>query len=203
MTYEELSRILESRPPGPKPFFTAAHLIRYLELVQMRHFGRKELAQRLKLGEGSVRTITDLLRARGLVNVVRAGVKLSEAGAAALDSIRKEFSEGQPVPASKAVVGEYNVAIAVRGGGRKVTSGLEQRDAAMIAGSKGASTFVYSSGRLVFPGMYDDLARLDPELSKTIIEKLPLKEGDAVVVGSASDPDAAFIGAVAAAATLL
>ncbi len=203
MTYDELASMVESRPPGPRPFFSAVHVVRYLELVQSRHFGRRELAQRLKLGEGSIRTITDLLRAKGLVNVVRGGARLTDAGAAALGSIRAEFSEGLPVPASKAVVDACNVAIAVKGGGSRVSSGLEQRDAAIMAGSKGASTFVYSSGKLVFPGMYEDLAKLDARLSEAITGKLPLGEGDAVVVGSAPDIDAAFIGAIAAAATLL
>lgn len=203
MTYERLLKLMESRPRGPRPFFTAVHLVRFLELVESRHFGRKELAQRLKVGEGSVRTMTEMLRSMGLADVARGGVRLSREGVVLLSSIRSQFSIGVRVPGGKAFIDSCNVAIAVKRAACTVTTGVEQRDAAIIAGSTGASTFIYASGRLVFPGMDSDLARLDAGLSDALLASLKLEEGDVIVVGSAADYDTAALGAIASAASLL
>jgi hypothetical protein len=201
--YDELANLMKSKPAGPRPFFSEVHLIRCLELVKTRYYGRKELVRKLGIGEGSVRTIIGVLRSAGFIEVHRAGAKLTEDGKRVLASLRESFSEGVVVPAGRSVVDVYNVAILVRGAGDRATSGVEQRDAAMMAGSSGASTFVYSSGKLAFPGMYEDLSELDPKLSVAIIRKLKPEEGDAVVVGSAGNPDLARIGCIAAALTLL
>lgn len=203
MTYEELASIIQSKPQGPRPFFSAVHLVRFLELVETRYFGRKELVERLKVGEGSVRTITNMLKSRDLIEVARSGARLTEKGAGLIASLRKQFTKGVPVPECKATVDSFNVAIAVRGAGDMTSLGVKQRDAAMIAGSSGASTLVYTSGKLVFPGMHPDLTEWDPGLSETIRGELDPREGDAVVIGSAQDIDSAFIGAIAAAVSLL
>jgi hypothetical protein len=178
-------------------------MVRLLELTDTRYYGRQELVDRLKIGEGSVRTITALLRSKGLVEIRRAGTRLTLEGRRLVESLRSQFSKGVPVPAGEAAVDTFSVAIAVRGGAVRVSSGVEQRDAAIMAGATGASTFVHTSGKLSFPGMYSDLSAFDPELSTTIIGELRPSEGDAVVVGSAADLDTAFIGAIAAATSLL
>ncbi len=203
MTYEELSALMRTRPSGPRPFYSAVHLVRFLELVETRHYGRKELVERLRVGEGSVRTMTNLLRHSGLIQVVRAGSRLTEEGARLLSSLRTQFSRGVEVPRGRALVDSQNVAILVRGGGARASLGVAQRDAALFAGSSGASTFVEESGTLAFPGVNPDLAALDPQLSEALREKLQPREGDAVVVGSAGDPDMAYLGAIAAAVSLL
>ena len=201
--YDELANLMRTKPAGPRPFFNEVHLIRFLELAGSRYYGRKELVKKLGVGEGSVRTITGLLRSAGYVEIHRAGARLTDDGARLLASLRGRFSMGVQVPAGRSVVDASNVAILVRGAACRAISGVEQRDAAIIAGSSGASTFIYSSGKLAFPGMYDDLSDYDPELSAAIIRELKPREGDAVVVGSAGDPDVAYIGCVAAALTLL
>jgi hypothetical protein len=203
LSYDDLANLMKSKPAGPRPFFDEVHLIRFLELVESRYYGRKELVRRLGIGEGSVRTITGILRSAGYIEVHRAGARLTEEGARILASVREIFSRGVSVPAGKSTVDVSNVAVLVRGAGRKITSGLEQRDAAMMAGSSGASTFVYRSKKLSFPGMFDDLSEYDPELSRAITEKLVPEEGDAVVVGSAGDLDMAYIGSIAASLTLI
>lgn len=196
---------MESRHHGPRPYFSAVHALRFLELVAVRHYGRKELVDRLRIGEGSVRTIARMLESAGLIEVVRAGSRLTEKGRRFLDSIRMQISCGVAVPPSRASVDRYSIAVLVRGAGEMALSsaGIPQRDAAMMIGSRGASTMVYRSGRLVFPGMYEDLRQLDRVLADSLVDLLAPAEGDAIVLGSASDPDTANLGAIAAAATLL
>jgi hypothetical protein len=194
---------MRQKPAGPRPFFNEVHLIRFLELVESRYYGRKELVEKLGVGEGSIRTITGLLRSAGYVEIHRAGARLTEGGARLLASLGDQFSRGVYVPGGRSMVDAYNVAILVRGAAGRAVSGVEQRDAAIIAGSSGASTFIYSSGKLAFPGMYDDLSEFDPELTAAIIRELKPEDGDAVIVGSAGGPDIAHLGAIAAAITLL
>jgi hypothetical protein len=196
---------MESRHHGPRPYFSAVHALRFLELVAVRHYGRKELVDRLRIGEGSVRTIARMLESAGLIEVVRAGSRLTEKGRRFLDSIRTQISGGVAVPPSRASVDRYSIAVLVRGAGEMALSsaGIPQRDAAMMIGSRGASTMVYRSGRLVFPGMYEDLRQLDRVLADSLVDLLAPAEGDAIVLGSAADPDTANLGAIAAAATLL
>lgn len=203
MTYHELSRLLESKPKGPRPFFHPAHLVRYLDLVESRPRSRQELARRLGLGEGSVRTITSLLRSRGIIRVGRSGARLTEEGFKVLSSLRKEFSKGIVVPQGASTIDAQNVAILVRGAAGKASLGIEQRDAAISTGATGASTFVYKGGKLSFPGMYPDLCKADPELAEKLMDGLRPKEGDVIVIGSGPDLDTAHVGAIAAAATLL
>ena len=203
MNLDELLQMVGRRPRGPRPFFTAAHVLRAVQLVAERPVSRRELAERLKIGEGSVRTILSTLRKAGLVDVVRAGVRLSEAGRQLLREMDRRLSPGVQIPAGRSTVDLHNVAIVVKGGGHRVSSGVEQRDAAMAVGSSGASTFVCQGGRLIFPGMATDMETLDPAGSERVKSILEIEEGDALVIGSARDVDRAHLGAIAAALTLL
>jgi len=203
MTYDELARLVNARPKGPRPFFHPAHLIRYLDLVESRPRSRQELARRLGIGEGSVRTITNLLRSRRIIKVGRSGARLTDEGSKVLSSLRKEFTRGIVVPKASSTIDAYNVAILVRGAAAKASLGIEQRDAAISTGSTGASTFIRKGGKLVFPGMYPDLCEADAELAEEIMNRLRPREGDVIVIGSGPDLDTAHVGAIAAAATLL
>ncbi len=203
MRLDEFLRLVEKPPAGPRPFFSAAHVIRCLQLIAGGPVSRSNLAQHLEIGEGSVRTILKMLRELNLVEIVRAGVRMTEQGRELLQQIESVLTSGLPVPAGRATVDLYNVAVVARGAGRKVSSGVEQRDAALVVGSSGASTFVYRNGRLVFPGMGTDMETLDPDGSERIKSALKIREGDALIIGSAGNLDRAYIGAIAAALTII
>jgi hypothetical protein len=105
---------------------------------------------------------------------------------------------GREAPATDDMVGAMNYALLVKGGARNVRFGLEQRDAALIAGARGATTIVYRQGLVFIPGM--ERAPSEPLLA--FISSLEPQEGDAVVVGSSNDGIEAETGAYAAALTL-
>jgi hypothetical protein len=77
--------------------------------------------------------------------------------------------------------------------------GIEQRDAAIKAGALGATTIIYTKGKLIIPGSPEDAFRDSPEIRKMLIKKLKPKEGDSIIIGSADDEKSAKLGAKAAA----
>ncbi len=203
MTYQELESMLDQSASGPRPLFTTVHVVRLLELVSNRYLGRKVLVKKLRVGEGSVRTVIKKLKEAGLIETKRAGTHLTARGTKILSSIRDQFTEGVYVDPGEATLDIHNVARCAWDASEAVNSGVEQRDAAMGVGSTGASTFVYRNGGLEFPGMASDLGQLDPHMENSIMEKLTVEDDDVVVVGSASDEETANLGSIAAAISLL
>jgi hypothetical protein len=196
---ETLRRI--SQPSsGRTPSFTEAHALKAIELIgEGAGIGRQQLSRELRLGGGTTRTLVSRLKGLGLIGTSRGGMKLTPRGLKLLN----EFKEKIPAcefPETDMTVGPRNYAILVRNAGRNVSKGIEQRDAALIAGAEGATTLVYDGRRLRMPGVEMDI---DTLTEKYVLEKLTLGEGDVVIIGSASDPFDAEMGAKSAALKLL
>jgi hypothetical protein len=100
------------------------------------------------------------------------------------------------------VVGDFDVAVLVRGRAERVKDGLRQRDEAVKAGAAGATTLVFRGGRLLMPPE-TDLDTGYPQLARQVRAAFELREGDVIVIGSAGDLRAAEDGALAAAVDLL
>ena len=81
-----------------------------------------------------------------------------------------------------------------------VRFGLEQRDAALLAGAKGATTIVFRKGTMTIPGMDRPPT---PSLVSCLKEQFSLAEGDAVVIGTGDTAIEAETGAYSAALTLV
>jgi hypothetical protein len=75
---------------------------------------------------------------------------------------------------------------------------LEQRDAAVKAGAKGATTIIFKSGRLVIPSVSDDLSRDYPKTVERLVSLLQPEENDVIVVAGADSLELAEYGAAAA-----
>ncbi|MDH5199458.1 MAG: hypothetical protein OEW93_01105 [Candidatus Bathyarchaeota archaeon] len=103
-------------------------------------------------------------------------------------------------PETNITVGSRNYAVLVRDAGGSVDKGIEQRDAALIAGADGATTLVYDGEKLVMPGVE---VEVDPSTAKHILDAFKPCRGDVVIIGSARDPLDAEIGAKSAALRLL
>ena len=80
--------------------------------------------------------------------------------------------------------------------------GLEQRDAAIMAGAKGATTLIFTKNRLTMAGTEEDVSKSDPSILATL-SKLSLNEGDIIIIGSADEKIRAELGAKTAALELL
>lgn len=170
-----------------------------LVLGRKGRIGRQRLSEALGLGEGSVRTLLSLLRSRNLVVVDEGGVRLSAKGLRELEAAGLESAS---VNARELSVGECDVAVRVRGVANLVRDGLRQRDEAVMAGAEGATTLILRGGRLVMPPK-TDIDTSCPELAREVRAAFELREGDAIVIGSARSRRAAEDGALAAAVDLI
>jgi predicted transcriptional regulator len=193
---QAIRRMAGKTAPGRTPDFTAAHLLYALSLLREKRIGRKQLAEDLRVGEGTVRTILSRLSDEALIEISRPGVTLSPDGVDFLESIEKKLVWGE-YPPTDLTVSEYNLFVLVRNVSDKVRYGVEQRDQALIHGAVGATTLVRSNGLWMLPGTGEDVAIDFPE------KGLKPGDGDVMVIGTGVDAFTATLGAFSAALHLV
>ena len=174
-----------------------------LELVAEEPVGRNKLSKELKLGEGATRTLIERLKENGLVTTGRAGCSLTEKGEKLWRALHDTFPRKTVLEESGLTLAPFNFAILVKGSAGKVRFGMEQRDAALLVGAKGATTLIFKKGKLAVPPAQRNVAKDFPEMHKEIIESLKPEESDVVVIGSADTLEKAEYGALAATLSLL
>jgi predicted transcriptional regulator len=199
-----LESLLEGKAPGPYPSFSILHIIKALELIsKTQQLGRGRLSEELKIGEGVTRTLIERLKDADLVSASRKGCSLTAKGEKVWSEFQSIFPKKIELNKNELTSTACNVAVQVSGGGNKVRAGLEQRDAAMIAGARGAITIISRKQKLFIPTISEDISRDFPGIYSQITELLKLKENDAVVIGNADNWNQAEYGALAAAWTLI
>jgi len=198
-----LEKITSEKAPGPSPTFSIFHVLRAIELIAEKPIGRSKLAEELKVGEGTVRTIISRLKNAELIATSKAGCSLTSKGLKLWNEYRRVFRKKVKIRKSELTLAEYNFAILVKNCAHKVKSGMRQRDAAIIAGARGATTIIFKEGRLAIPFVSDDVAKDFPEAANHIIRLLEPEENDVIVIGSADSLGKAEYGTLAAAWTLV
>ena len=200
---ELLNSLVKRKTPGPSSTFTTLHLIKALELIAEAPVGRGKLAKILGIGEGAARTIIKRLKDANLIEISKEGCSLTPLG----KNFWKKFKEKIPkkvfLEKNEFSLAEYTVAILVKGRSDAVKTGMEQRDAAIVAGAEGATTIIIKNGKMILPRISRNVAKDYPIAYKQIVERLKPKEGDVVIVGTAKTMEKAEYGAMAAALTLL
>ena len=184
---------------GGAPLFQAFHILKALwHIQQLGPLGRKELAEHLGIGEGSVRKLLSYLGGKGWATTNRQGITLSAGGRKVLDGIGLMARE---VHAGNITVGEVDFAIRLRGLAGNVTNGIAQRDEAIKAGASGATTLVFR-GRLEFTDGFG-AARADSRATRVLGKDFELADGDVLIIGCSPEPAPAMNGAFAAAVLTL
>jgi predicted transcriptional regulator len=202
-TLEIIVKVAAKIAPGRLPSFAEAHVVMALEDIgNAGTVGRLKLSKDLQLGEGETRTLVRHLQKEGLIEISRTGISLSAAGRKLLSSLKGVLSEQVEIPSSPLTVGRFNVAVQIKGMKSSVRYGLEQRDAAITAGAKGATTLVFTNNKLAMPGTGEVLSETGSSIVG-VLSRLSLKEGDVIVIGSADDRFKAELGVRAAALELL
>jgi len=201
---EYLMDLSAPKAPGPQPSFTVFDLVTAIELIAKEGpIGRGRLAEELDLGGGAIRTLIKRLMESGLIDTSKLGCSLTEKGNKIWNEIHETIPQKVRLTENDLTFAVYNVAVLVKGGADRVRDGLEQRDATVAAGAKGATTLIYKDKKLMVPQVSQDLAMDFPEAFKQITEKMRIEENDVIVIGSADAPKRAQHGALAAAWTLI
>jgi Mn-dependent DtxR family transcriptional regulator len=198
-----LEALTKEKAPGPSPSFQVFHIIKTLELVAVSSVGRGMLAKKLNIGEGATRTLIERLKNAQIISTSKAGCTLTMKGKEVWKQIKRVFSSKIRLEKSELTLSTCNVAILAKGKANGVKQGMEQRDAAFLAGAKGATTLVMRKGRLAMPGDVVDIGKKAPNTYARITGSLKPHEGDVVIIGSADTCDKAEYGAIAAAWTLI
>jgi len=185
---------------GPAPRFSHFHPFKILNLLSKeKRIGRRKLAEKVGIGEGSIRTILEVLRRDRLVNITQNGISLSSKGE---EELRAYPIKMVDIDANEMTIGGCDIAVHVKNAAHKIREGLEQRDEAIKVGAKGATTIIYKDKRLVIPLELDIRIKF-PIIEKSLRELFDLNDKDVVIIGTADSREKAEDGALAAAFALI
>jgi len=202
-TLDVLKELSEQKAAGPTPSFTELDLAKAIEIVGRERIGRFGLSERLGLGEGATRTLIDRLLEARLVKISKRGCELTDRGLTVMKHLSAKLGPKARVSRSPITVGPYDFGILVRKAANKVSSGIEQRDAAVRAGANGAVTLVIRNGQLLMPSADDSKMRQSPGVAERLIENFQPGENDVIVIAGGVTERVAEDSAWAAAWTLL
>ncbi len=179
---------------GPAPKFNDYHIWKSIMSMDIDEpIGRKKLSSILGIGEGSTRTILNILLDNKYIDIDKSGITLTKEG----DEYRSLiFLDAKPVTIMDLTIGQYNCAVLIKHAARRISFGCEERDSAIISGAKGATTLICSNNRLLFPG--SDYP-VDDDTERRIRDIFAVRNDDAIIIGTADTYDLAECGAISAA----
>lgn len=190
----ESVRRLTEKKMGPPRSFGCGHLVLALLTIQeLRETSRGNLASRLGLGGGAIKTLVATLREGGLVETKRRGNVLTPKGEQMVSALKKFFKRVSPAELEYLKMGEFNAVIVVDGRPLNKVDPLRLRDVAVSKGATGLTTLTFGEDLEIPP---DGIGL--KSVSKVDYERLMsfgVKRGDVVFVcGSSSVASAERIG---------
>ena len=198
-----MQQIAGKKAPGPSTTFTIFHVFYAVELLAQKHMGRNKLAEKLNVGDGAVRTIISRLKAAGLIEICKEGCRLTKKGLEIWQRFESIFLKRVEIPKSELSKSEFNFAFLVKNSGQKVGSGIDQRDAAIIAGARKALIIVFKSGHLCIESVSDCIEKQYPLAANLLLKELMPQDNDVIIIASADSPLKAKRGAFAASWSLI
>jgi predicted transcriptional regulator len=198
-----MQQIAGKKAPGPSTSFTIFHVFYALELLSQNPMGRNKLAEKLNVGDGAVRTIISRLVDAGLVETSKEGCNLTNKGSEIWGQFKEIFPKRVEIPKSELTGSEFNFAFLVKDSGQKVGSGIDQRDAAIIAGARKALVIVVRGGHLSIESVSDCIEQQYPKAANLLIEELKPQDNDVIIIAGADSLLKAKRGAFAASWSLI
>ena len=198
-----MQQIAGKKAPGPLTTFSIFHVFYALELLSEKPLGRNKLAEKLNVGDGAVRTIISRFKEVGLIETSKEGCILTKKGLAIWQKFEEIFPKRVEIPRSELTESEFNFAFLVKKSGQKVKSGIDQRDAAIIAGARKAIVIVFKNGHLCIESVSDCVERQYPKIARLILKELTPKDDDVIIIAGADFPLKAKRGAFAASWSLI
>lgn len=181
-----LQKICNNYAPSRVISFNMVHVFKALQLIKSRgHISRDLLSKELGLGEGSIRTLMRHLQMNNMIKATNAGTTMTQKGKALLLELLSSIPTEMNLPKCSIALGKFNYVVLLKQHSHAIKSGVEQRDAAIKIGAKGATTLLFKQNKFVIPSStnYDSLQR-EPKISKLLIRMLNPEEGDAIIIGS-------------------
>ncbi|MFA4646689.1 DUF4443 domain-containing protein [Pyrococcus kukulkanii] len=174
------------RKRGAYPEYTLEDAIATIFLLR-NPLGRKQIAEKLELGEGTVRTLLRKLSNLGIIGSKQRGHFLTEKG----EKLKAKINESFLDPVGVSVDGWPAIAIVVRN--PPEFKSIELRDEAIKFDAKGAMILTVKNGEVVFPEDLRPLKETYPEIVRKLKD---YREGDAIVIAWAETPPKALKAAI-------
>jgi predicted transcriptional regulator len=199
-----LEDLTGEKAPGPTPSFSVYDAIKALWVIaETGSVGRGKLSEKIGLGKGATRTLLARLTEAHLISTSRSGCSLTKKGRELWRMIRELIPHISEIGPNELTFAEHSVLVHVRGRGERIRRGLEQRDAAVRAGARGAITMIYRDNKLTLPAITDDAAQAYPLVYEQVTRLLDLEENDVAIIVCADTQREAEYGALAAAWTII
>jgi hypothetical protein len=188
MYIKALFKVAGKYAPSRNISFGIVHIFKTLQLIENRgHVSRGLLSKELALGGGVVKTLIKRLKMQDMIHTTKSGTIMTEKGKSIYSHLRSSVPAELSVPKCSVALGKFNYAILLKQFNFAIKSGIEQRDAAIKMGAKGATTLLYKSGRFVMPSTEGTLDPLhaEPEIRNLLINRMqPIEDGDSIIIGS-------------------
>ncbi len=166
---------------GPSPAFMKVDLARALWVVSQGEISRKNLSQKLGIGEGSTRSILSYFLKRKLIKITRQGCSIASGGEKMIREISKSVLKVSAIRGSIITFNQPAFGVHLGKLARKLNKGLEERDEAIKAGALGATVLIVKNGRLAFPGSEtNDFVR--GEIAKDLRKEFMLADEDVLIL---------------------
>jgi hypothetical protein len=181
-----LQRICSNYAPSRVISFNMVHVFKTLQLIRSKgHISRDILSKELGLGDGSIRTLMRHLQMDNMIKATNAGTRMTNRGKALLSELLLSIPAETSLPKCSIALGKFNYVVLLKRHSHAIKSGIEQRDAAIKIGAKGATTLLFKQNKFVMPSNtnYDTLQK-EPQISKLLTRMLNPEEGDAIIIGS-------------------
>ena len=195
--------IAREKAPGPSITFSMFHIFYALELIAKKPIGRNKLAEKLNVGEGTIRTIISRLKDANLIVTSKEGCSLTDKGLNTWKQLEEFFPMRAEVGKTELTTSEYNYAFLVKNSGDKIKSGIEQRDAAIMGGARRAIVIVSKDGHLAIESISNNIEKEFPKAANQILKNLEPKDNDVIIIAGADTLLKAKRGAFAASWILL
>jgi len=180
-----IENVAGEKAPGPSTTFSVAHIFYALELIAEKPIGRNKLAEKLNVGDGAIRTIINHLKDAELIETSKAGCTLTAKGVGVWKKFKEFFPKRSEIEKTELTNAEHNYAFLVKNSGHKIKSGIEQRDAAIVAGAKRAVVIVSKGGHLSIESVSTDIAKEFPKATTQILKAIQPEDNDVVVIAGA------------------
>ena len=165
--------------------FNSAHVFKTLQLMDREGYvSRLLLIKELRLGEGSIKTLVKHLKMEKLIITTSKGTTMSERGRKIFEQMSQFICGETQIPMSSISVSKFNYAVLLRYVKFAIKQGVEQRDAAIKIGAKGATTLVYKDGKFLIPGSRYNALKDEKKIDKLLKDKLKPVNDDIIIIGS-------------------
>ncbi|MCJ7761997.1 DUF4443 domain-containing protein, partial [Candidatus Bathyarchaeota archaeon] len=138
-----------------------------------------------------------------LITTSKEGCTLTAKGLRTWKEFEKAFPVRTEIPQSELATSDYNYAFLVKNSGNKVKSGIDQRDAAIVAGARRAIVIVSKNGHLQIESVSENIEKEFPNATAELLKDLKPKENDVIIIAGGETPLKAKRGAFAAGWSLL